>query len=243
MKIEIPDYTIDRMWKAIEESHEDEERDYLGASLIGHDCLRYLYYVYNKYPREPFSGKTLATFESGHRSEDLAAERLKLIDGVTLITHDEDGNQYGFSDFDGKFQGHYDGGIKGISEAPKTWHVWEHKECNERKFKDFLKKRQDHGYKSVLKIWNKQYYAQAQIYMHYTKMSRHYMTVSTMGGRDYASCRTDYNKEHALEYIRKAQTVIEALSPLPQISNNPDYFVCKWCDFKDTCHGFRNNKM
>lgn len=236
MKIEVPDLTLQRMYRAIEDAHVPDERDYLGASIIGHDCIRFLYYTYNNYPREPFDAKTLMTFESGHRSEDLAAERLRLMPDVQLITHDENGDQYGFSDFDGKFKGHFDGGILGIAEAPKTWHIWEHKECNERKFKEFCKLRNEHGYKNVLKIWNPIYYAQGQVYMHYTKLKRHFTTVSTMGGRDYLSCRTDYNKQHAEEYVRKAEMVINAEKPPQRLSDKPDFYKCRFCDFKDICH-------
>ena len=225
------------MYRAIENAHNEDPRDYLGASLIGHDCARHIYYSYNNYPREPFSAQTLMTFESGHRSEDLAAQRLRLMPNINLVTHDEQGNQYGFSDFDGKFKGHYDGGIKGIAEAPKTWHIWEHKEVNEKGFKEFYNLRNKHGYKNVLENWKPMYYAQAQLYMHYAKMSRHYMTISTMGGRKYLSCRTNYNKQRAEEYIRKAKMIIDAKEPPQRISDKPDYFKCKFCDFKEVCHG------
>lgn len=237
MKIEIQDLTIEAMLKAVEDNHKDEQRDYLGASIIGHECLRFLYYSYNNYPRKPFSAKTLMTFESGHRSEDLAAERLRMIPNIRLLTHKEDGNQYGFSDFDGKFKGHYDGGIRGLLEAPKTWHIWEHKEVNEKGFKEFYKLRNQHGYKNVLKAWKPMYYAQHQVYMHYTKMTRGFLTVSTMGGREYLSCRTNYNKNDAEFYIRKAKMIIDAQQPPQKLSNQPDFFQCKWCDFKEVCHG------
>ena len=238
MQLQIPDLTLERMYRAIEDNHVPDKRDYLGASIIGHDCARYIYYSYNHYPREPFNARTLMTFESGHRSEDLAAERLRLIPGIQLITHDPEGNQYGFSDFDGKFKGHYDGGIKGLSEAPKSWHIWEHKEVNEKGFKEFFKLRNQHGYKDVLKHWKPLYYAQAQIYMHYEKkINRHFTTVSTMGGRDYYSCRTNYNKQEAQEYVRKAKTIIDATKPPPRISDKPDFFKCRFCDFKEICHG------
>ena len=237
MQIEIPDLTLQRMYRAVEDSHVDEQRDYLGASIIGHECARYLYYSYNNYPRDPFNAKTLMTFESGHRSEDLAASRLRATPKIELITHNDDGEQYGFSDFDGKFKGHYDGAIRGISEAPRAWHIWEHKECNEKKFKEFFNLRNKHGYKMVLKEWNPIYYAQGQVYMHYTNLKRHFTTVSTMGGRDYLSCRMDYHKQHAEEYVRKAQMIIEATKPPQRISDNSDFFKCKWCDYRKECHG------
>ena len=167
----------------------------------------------------------------------LAASRLMDIPGIQLITHDEEGNQYGFSDFDGKFKGHYDGAIKGILEAPKTWHVWEHKEVNEKGFNKFHSIKNERGTKNTLEKWNERYYAQAQVYMHYTGMKRHFTTVSTMGGRDYQTCRTNYDKARAEEYIRKAQVIIDAQKPPAKISDRPDFYMCRWCAYKEECHG------
>ena len=60
---------------------------------------------------------------------------------MTLFTELPDGKQYNFEAFQGRFKGHADGIIQGIIQAPKTQHVWEHKDKDHKKFADFQKKK------------------------------------------------------------------------------------------------------
>src|SRR6187402_2841122 len=124
------DPTIEALKHAVKMmGQKQENRDYLGASLIGTQCSRQIFYTYNHYPKEPFEAETLWNFEDGNRTEDLIAARLRLIPGIELWTHDENGKQYGFSALNGKFRGHVDGVICGLLQAPKKNHIWENKSC------------------------------------------------------------------------------------------------------------------
>lgn len=213
-----------------------ERRDYLGASLIGDECVRKTWYEYNHFEKEPFSAETLFNFEDGHRTEDLIAQRLRFIPGIELWTHDEAGKQFGFSDLDGKFRGHFDGVIRGILQAPKSLHIWENKTCAHKKYAEFQKAKQTYGEKGALKQWNIGYYVQAQLYMKYTKIDRHYLTVALAGGRDIDSCRTEYDRDVAEFYIARAKNVIEATEPPPRISDKSEFWMCRFCNFSKICH-------
>jgi hypothetical protein len=37
--------------------------------------------------------------------------------------------------------------------------------------------------------------------------------------------------------LAKAEAIINAPSPPAKLSDDPDYFLCRWCDHKDICHG------
>lgn len=211
-------------------------RNYLGASSIGQECERQIWYGYHNYAGEPFKAETLWNFEDGHRTEDLIAERLRRIPGIELWTHDDNGQQFGFSMFDDKFKGHVDGIIRGILQAPKTVHVWECKACAEKKYNSFVTLRSTYPEKEVLEQWDKSYYAQAQVYMHTLNITRHYLTVARAGGRDLVSCRTDYNKEVAERYLEKAERILGSISYPPKISSRSDFYICKMCKFKEICH-------
>jgi len=235
----IPKYTdptLQAMYQKIEEKPR-EKRDYLGASLIGNPCARQIYYQYNGYEQEPFGAETLMNFEDGHRTEDLTAERLRMVDGIKLITGNNTGKQLGFSALSGKFKGHYDGIITGILQAPKARHIWECKASGEKKFREFEKIKETYGEKETLKRWNENYYAQAQLYMHYEQIDRHYLTIAYAGGRKYQSCRTNYDGAVAERYIDRASKIIQATAPPPKMREEKDYYICRWCNFKDTCHG------
>jgi hypothetical protein len=231
------DPTLEAMYEAMQaRAQQEKERDYLGASLIGNPCARQIWYSYNGYDREPFEALTLMRFEDGHRTEDLTAEGLRMVAGIELWTHDEYGNQFGFSYLNGKFKGHCDGVILGLKQAPKTPHVWECKACEDKKFNEFVKAKQKHGEKNALREWNENYYAQAQLYMHFLQLDRHYLTVARAGGRGYDSCRTEYNAGEAARYIDRADKIINATEPPQKINENADFYICNWCDFKEVCH-------
>ena len=212
-------------------------RAYLGMSQIGHPCSRMLWYSFHDpLPRQiPISG--LRAINDGHTSEEVMAHRLKQIEGVELATCDENGEQFAVSDFDGKFAGHMDGAIHGLLQAPKTWHVWEAKATNEKKFKKLRDLKMTLGEKNTLKVWDETYYAQAQCYMGYTGMRRHYLTVSTPGVRDWEAVRTDFNAQDFEALKDKANRIINARAPLAKISNDPSWFQCSWCDYRERCHG------
>ena len=231
------DPTLEAMYEAIELAQDTKVRDYLGASSIGEDCPRKIWYRYNDYPRDLFKAETLLNFADGHASEDITADRLRMVEGITLITHDDSGNQIGFEDLKGKFKGHCDGMILGLKQAPKTWHVWEHKCSNHKKYNQFLNTKAKFGEKFALKNWNKNYYVQGQLYMHYHNVKRHYMTVALAGSRMYASCRTEYEPEVAMQYIDRADKIINAKQEPPRLSDKRDFFQCRWCEFSDECHG------
>lgn len=240
--VAIPSYgdpTIQAMLQIVANRPRDS-RDYLGASSIGDPCARKLWYKFNKYPesKSDYADIGNCAADSGHYAEEATAKRLKAIPGLELLTHKDDGSQFGFSTFDGKFKGHVDGLIlKGLLQAPKAQHVWEHKDKDHKKFADFQNVKMKFGEKNALKNWDETYYAQAQTNMHFFKMDRHYLTVSYAGARRYDSCRTEYNPVDAEMLVDKAYKIISATQEPQRVSENADFFLCKFCPFKDICHG------
>jgi len=220
------------------ENHEAQKkpREYLGMSQIGDSCSRKLWYGFRFAGREKFDAATLKRFEDGHRTEDLIIKRLRMLDGITLISHNKDGSQIGYKDHDGHFSGHLDGDIIGILQAPKTAHVLEVKCCSEKKFNELKKAVTELGEKQALKKWNSVYHTQGQLYCHYHNRTRHYLVVATPGGRDWMGVRTDYDAAHAIQAIAKAKRIIGSNEPPDRLSNDPSYFECRYCAHSGICH-------
>jgi hypothetical protein len=63
---EMPDPTLEAMGKAVLDNYSNQERDYLGASSIGEECARKIWYSYRKYSCEPFTPETIMRFQDGH---------------------------------------------------------------------------------------------------------------------------------------------------------------------------------
>jgi hypothetical protein len=219
-------------------SKRETRRTYLGMSSIGKPCERSLWYDYHQPSPTNFDALTLKRFEDGHRSEDLMAMRLQRTPGVQLWTVDPDtGKQFECIDFDGRFKGHLDGVIMGLIQAPDVPHIWEGKCTNEKKFADLKKLKVTLGEKNALRAWDGVYYAQAQAYMGYFELNRHYLTVCTPGGRDWDACRTNFDEQEFIKIKDKAKRILESRTPLARISNDPSWWQCRFCDHNSKCHG------
>jgi hypothetical protein len=255
--IPIYDQTLLRIDKALEEKKALEKaRHYLGFSIIGDPCWRKLFYYYRHAENEKITAddgtrsmedeakyiKKIADrikrIEDGYAQEKTMADRLRLLPFIELHTTKKNSNeQISFSLLLDHFQGHCDGVIKGILEAPQTYHIWEHKSVNIDKFNALKKIRDKFGEKKALQEWDEEYYAQAQIYMHCAQLTRHYLTVSTPGGRDYISIRTEYNAQIAENIIEKAKTIIHNNWNIPaKLSEKREFYKCTWCKYKEICH-------
>lgn len=213
-------------------------RPYLGMSGIGHPCARKLWYGFRWSAWPEFDATTLKRFEDGHRGEDMQAERLRLVPEVELLTVDpETGQQYAAVDHGGHFRGHCDGFIRGLLQAPKTRHVWEHKQVGEKKQAELEKLKAEKCEKAALAAWDETYHAQAVLYMAYFDAERHYLTCASPGGRRTVSVRTEADPALAELLRQKALTVIQAAEPPARLSEKPEFYICKWCEFQEICHG------
>jgi hypothetical protein len=230
------DLTLRAMSEEIIKTSTKKPRNYLGMSEIGEQCWRMLWYRFRNVLEETLTLKSLLAIEDGYQQEDIMAARLSILKDVKLDTVDpETGEQFGVKLIGGHFAGHLDGKIIGIYESPKTQHIWENKAVNEDKFNKLKKLILSEGEKQALALWDETYYAQAVIYMKAFKLTRHYMTVESPGGRDYTSCRTEANNKDAVSLIAKAETIIKADRPPQRLSENRSFYKCGWCRMKEIC--------
>jgi|WetSurMetagenome_2_1015567.scaffolds.fasta_scaffold03341_18 hypothetical protein len=248
------DRTLLKIDSAIEQKKAlEKQRNYLGMSQIGDECWRKLFYSFRNAEKKEWTEKGIKAIEDGFLQEGVMAFRLRLLPfielhtnisntvnnvlGIRIIAPGDDNDQIGFRLLLDHFSGHIDGVIRGIIEAPGTWHIWEHKSVNDIKFNKLQKSRQERGEKQALYEWDIIYYAQAQIYMHCAELTRHYLTVTTPGGRSYISIRTEYNRKYAESIIEKAKSIIFDNWTIPaRLSESREYFSCKWCEFQKICH-------
>jgi len=233
------DPTLDAAFAAMEAAnHTDPPRPYLGMSAIGEECERRLWYSFRwcMPAGNGFDAKGLSNVQDGHRSEDVMAERLRMVPGVELWTVDPTTNrQFGFADVGGHFRGHCDGLMRGLLQAPKAMHVWEHKASEKGPAE--LAKHKSVDEKSALQKWNATYYGQAVLYMHKAEVTRHYLTCSSPGARlPITSVRTDANPAEAARLIAKAERIVYASEPLARLSEDPAFYKCKFCPAAEVCH-------
>jgi hypothetical protein len=224
--------TADLIYSRYVTSLDRDERTYLGASVIGDECWRALWYAFRwAYEREPedISPRVLRLFDTGHREETRIIDDLRA-GGVYVF-----GEQTEFSALGGHMRGHIDGVASGLPEAPKEPHIIEIKTHNDRSFKALLK--------DGLKKSKPMHYAQLLIYMHHLQYKRGmYIAMNKNDesiyveriGHDRAAVARD-----AKNLMDKAETIITADIALPKLHEDPDKpvaYVCGWCPAKGVCH-------
>lgn len=218
-------------------------RAHLGASLIGRECGRELWYGFRWVDRSIHDGRMLRLFQSGHLEEPRMIADLQRI-GVEVHERDPSGAQWRVSAIGGHFGGSLDAAAVGIPEAPKTWHVCEFKTSAEKKWTELAGKleidadgnRTFVGGKGV-KAAKPEHYAQMQVYMGLTGMSRALYVMKNKNTDDLHVERVREDGAVFKALIDKAHYIITAESPPQRISDDPSWYKCKFCDFKKSCHG------
>jgi len=206
----------------------EQARGYLGASIIGAECERYLWYVFRYACKPNFDGRMYRLFETGALEEAKFVKELRAI-GCEVHDHDQNGEQFEVKAIGGHFSGHMDGCALGIPEAPKTWHVLEFKTHNAKSFKKLEKE--------GVKASKSQHYSQMMVYMHLTGMQRALYLAKNKDTDELYSERIRHDKTEAEALMERANRVITSSHPPERISGRRDYYLCNWCDAQDVCWG------
>lgn len=208
-------------------------RGYLGASIIGHECDRYLWYMFRGCVKREFEGRMYRLFNRGHREEAVFVEDLKAI-GCEVHDVDENGNQFELSAIGGHFKAHMDGCALGVPEAPKTWHVLEFKTFGGElgDSKDFDKLKWD-GLKKIKPM----HYSQVMVEMALSKMERALYLAAKKSTDELFSERVRYVPAEGKAILARAERIIKSIQPCERCTNRSDDYRCKRCDASVLCWG------
>lgn len=221
--------TVDAIFRAYEAASRDGFREHLGASLIGHECERHLFYSFRWVARAKHAGRLLRLFETGQLEEARLVKNLRAA-GVTVMDIDPaTGRQWAVKACRGHFGGSADGIAIGIHEAPKAAHVTEFKTHNVKSFAALQK----HG----LEKSKPQHYAQLQVYMRLLGVERGFYLAVCKDTDALYSERVKPDVVMAERMLAKAERIIGAASPPAKLSEDLSYYLCNWCDHKGICHG------
>lgn len=201
--------------------YDQERRDYLGMSLIGHECNRYIWFTFRWAFTEKFSARMIRLFNRGHREEEVMVKELEKI-GISCHSFQQE-----FSTADGHIRGHCDGMADGVIEAPKTRHLLEFKTMSERYFKEVCKV----GVKQAKPI----YYGQCQIGMLGYKLKRALFMAVNKNDDSYYIERIRFDREYAEGLRLKGLSLINTNEP-PIKVYKPTWYLCKFCSARFICH-------
>ena len=212
--------TLTKLIERTQETYEDAPRDYIGASIIGSECLRQIWYEYKGYKGIEVPTKTRRTWDIGKRLEGLVIEWLSCA-GVEIY---DLGNNILKKSILPYFKGSYDA----LIIVNKKMYILEVKTAKDASFKLFVKK--------GLKEWNFQYYCQTQSYMGMEDIDSAYILVLNKDNSELSDELITFDASLYERLKEKARIVSEYQEPPARISNSPLWYQCKLCKYNKVCH-------
>lgn len=208
-----------------ERSQSPADHPTLRASEIGDECDRRLWFKLRwALPAKRFPGRILRLFETGHREEARIIGNLRSV-GVVIADEQRaiDVMAYGW------LTGSIDGIATNVPGAPVVRHLVECKTHNDASWKAWRR--------AGVKASMPKHYAQMQVYMQGLGLTRALYAAHNKDTDDLEFERVEYDPVEASRHEARAVRISSATHAPPRLSEKPDYWACKLCDFRDLCHG------
>jgi hypothetical protein len=205
----------------------DQARGYLGASLIGDECLRKIQFEW-MVTNGSFPARVHSILARGHYFE--AETRQLLIDAGFVFVPPE---KLGFVAVNGLIAGHADGIIIDAPAVPlATPALWEHKALNARNFNAVK-------HDGLAKVFPR-YAAQVALYQHFLNVADHpaLLTITNADTCERLYFTVPFDARRAQEASDRAVQVIEATRVselLPRLDPTCEDFRCKMCSHRERC--------
>jgi hypothetical protein len=206
----------------------EQPRPYLGASFVGHECLRRIQFDW--WCRPVLAARTREIFDRGHYFEERARQRL-MAAGFRFAPPEA----LAFTAVDGALRGHADGIIfhgPHLSGGYLIYPVvWEHKCLKATSWRvverDGLRKK--HQY----------YLAQVALYQAYLNVTNPALfTVTNADTCELLHFLIPFDAERAQQWSDRAANIIAATRAdelLPRAYDNSDNWHCKMCSHAERC--------
>jgi len=207
---------------------EESFRAHLGASLIGRECARELWYSFRWCTKKTFDGRMLRLFNRGHLEEPRMVALLLMI-GCQVWQVDANGKQFRITGHRGHFGGSMDAVAAGIPDIPDNLPA--------------LGEFKTHGEKSFLKLvaegvlaakW--EHFIQMQIYMGKNDLKWGLYCAVNKNTDALHMEIIEFDPTQYQRYLDRSAMIIDSHEPPPRISNTPGFYKCKFCDHQQLCH-------
>ena len=211
--------------------YESGHRKHLGASELGEECWRKLWYGFRWTKKQVHDGRVLRLFNVGHSAEPRFITYLRGI-GFEVREFDENGKQFKISGA----SGHYGGSLDGLCKAPARYEISEDVVL----LNEFKTNGTGSSYTAIetkgLQKAKPIHYAQMSQYGYKNNLKYGLYLIENKNDSDITVkvVVLDWNLGAQME--RKAEEIIFAKEPPPRISDNPAFQACQWCHQSDICH-------
>lgn len=224
---------------------EDAHRSHLGASQLGQDCARAIWYGFRWATRKDFSGRMVRLFNRGHMEEARFIALLLTI-GCEVYQQDENGKQFRISFADGHAGGSGDGVVIGCPDVevgvPVLGEFKTHSEDSFEKLAGDVKEwrafldGQGQFTGQGVRAAKFEHFVQCQTYM--IKMglaAALYIAVSKNTDDIYAEI-IPLDVEFAEQFLDRGDKLVWMDKPPEKLNSSPGFWKCRFCDHRPVCH-------
>ena len=219
-------------------------RSHLGASVIGEDCARKLWYAFHWTTPAAHSDRLLRLFNRGHLEEPRFMAMLSAA-GVKVYQYKAPGKQFEIALHGGHFGGSLDGVAESISDVDgpvlcefKTHNKESFAKLAGRNWLDYVLDPDSNPFGGDgVRLSKFQHYVQMQMYMAaYQLQHGLYLAVCKDDDSLYGEVVT---ADAAISgaFANRAREIIFATEPPARIKNDPSWWQCKFCDKAPVCYG------
>lgn len=220
--------THEAMARALEQRQGSGFRKHLGASIIGRECARQIWYTFRWAWRTRFSARVLRLFDRGVREEQSLLQALRRA-GVHAVDVDPTtGEQFRVSDHAEHFGGSLDAKLFDAPDFPGIWVLGEFKTHSNKSFNAVKKQ--------GIRTAKFEHLVQMQIYMRYAKLPAALYFAVNKDNDELFIPTVEYDEAIAERYIARAASIIVATEPPPRVNDSPGWYLCKFCDYRTVCH-------
>jgi len=201
----------------------------LGASAIGEECERKLWYDFRwASPVERFDGRMNRLFDTGNREESRLIEDLRAIGYDVRARDPETGEQFEFVAPHGHVVAKPDGVLSGIVEDPSQPYGFEAKTHNQKSFDKLTAKGVEKGHAK--------HFAQCQVAAALGELPGTLYVGVCKETDDVYSELVPLNRKKADALLAKAERVVFADAPPEKLKDQPGFPPCSWCQHERLCH-------
>jgi hypothetical protein len=230
--IEDDQLTVAAVFAAVKRDAKDWRRPHLGASVLGKECDRAVWYSFRWVQDPEHDGRILALFDRGTVEEPRVFSKLRAA-GITVRSTDHETGKQWFVELGPHMSGSADSIVQGLLEDPDTQYVLDVKTAGVKSFERMLKA-------ANARAWSVDYWAQQQLYMHgliargiEVRMAA-LMIVCKDDDRMHL-LRFPYEQVEAERLLARGRRIVVSEDPPMRISNDPTAWGCKFCDYHATC--------
>lgn len=206
----------------------DPFRSHLGASQIGKECGREIWYSFRWATLELFDGRMIRLFNRGHLEEPRMIALMKMI-GVQTYQLDTQGKQFRMgAGYMGHAGGSMDAVLFGVPDIPDKWMLGEFKTHSEKSYLSLVED-------GLLKTkWA--HYVQTQMYMGDQGLS-HALYIATNKNTDHIHAEIIQADPKQYErYKQRTALLIASTEPPPRIGKDEADWRCRMCKHTAVCH-------